>query len=69
MKSSQFSIIVGESTDRSDTKLLAIVVRISGLDEFLRLLEVKSGTARALYDSVKNYLDSKEVPLLIHRWG
>jgi len=66
MRNNFFSIIIDESTDTSDVKQLAIVIRtfvnaeIS--DEFFTLLEVTSGTAQGLYESFTSYFETEAIP-------
>lgn len=65
----KFSIIIDESTDISVTQVLAIVVRYfdtnkqNVVDALLDTVTVEYGTAKALYDAVKETLKSRNIPL------
>ena len=64
----QFSILIDESTDKSSTKHLAIVVRLMDYDEykvrdeFLSLVEVKNCTAQGIYELIVNFFLKYSVP-------
>lgn len=61
-----FSLIVDESTDRSTTKHLAIIVRTAVdfhvEDSFLCLIPVVDGTATALHTACTKYFEEKNIP-------
>lgn len=66
IKNNPFSVLVDESTDVSCQKTLAVVVRnISDntvKDQFLKLLEVKDGTAQGLYTLLVDFFVNYNVP-------
>ncbi|KAE8747054.1 hypothetical protein FOCC_FOCC006192, partial [Frankliniella occidentalis] len=64
---SAFSLIIDESTDVSAVKFLALIIRYFSkteekvITEFPGFIEVYSATAVALFESIKNYLQSIEL--------
>jgi hypothetical protein len=68
-KSKYFSLIIDESTDITTTKTLIMYVRYFDFDEnqpkseFFALLELTDTTAKGIYNSIKNFLESKELGL------
>lgn len=59
IKNNKFSLIVDESTDKSGTKSLALVARVSNVkkadDLFLGSLPVASATADSLYRKIRDF--------------
>nr|CAI5858517.1 unnamed protein product [Callosobruchus analis] len=66
LQKNKFSLIVDESTDRSTTKHLALIVRTAVdfdvEDSFLRLIPVVDGTATALHSACTKYFVEKNIP-------
>ena len=68
-RSHKFSILIDESTDTSVTQVLAVVVRYFDeekqdvTDALLDSIEVEDGSAQGLYNSLKNMLTEKNIPL------
>lgn len=66
LQKNKFSLIVDESTDRSSTKHLALIVRTAVdfhvEDSFLCLIPVVDGTATALHNACTKYFDEKNIP-------
>lgn len=63
-----FSIIADESTDRSDTKSLVVIVKYvdsenTVREEFLALLKVDDATASGQKDLLTKYFKKVDVPL------
>lgn len=65
MKNNLFSIMIDESTDKSNTKHLVIVTRMMNIetyevsDEFAGLVQVSHGTAQGLYDTIIMFFNKK----------
>lgn len=66
LQKNKFSLIVDESTDRSTTKHLALIVRtavdFNVEDSFLCLIPVVDGTATALHNACTKYFEEKNIP-------
>jgi hypothetical protein len=67
MKTNKFSILVDESTDKTDEKHLAVVVRtclnnLDVRDEFLCMLDVVDGTSNGLYTLLIDFFNKHEIP-------
>lgn len=61
-----YSIIVDESTDRSVSKNLAILIRIyDGVcaDRFLTLIHVSDGTAESIFNAIMNVFKENDIPI------
>ncbi|KYN10134.1 hypothetical protein ALC57_17729 [Trachymyrmex cornetzi] len=71
LQSSRFSILIDESTDISDTKLLCVLIRyVSPLNkkvitQLLELvsLDAKDCSARKLFEVFENLLEEKKIPI------
>nr|CAI5846293.1 unnamed protein product [Callosobruchus analis] len=67
MKNNKFSLIAHESTDRSNVKNLALVVRINCQNEiikdyFLALIPVQDATGAALFEHIIDFFNNYKVP-------
>nr|CAI5854138.1 unnamed protein product [Callosobruchus analis] len=67
MKNNKFSLIADESTDRSNVKNLALVVRINCQNEiikdyFLALIPVQDATGAALFEHIIDFFNNYKVP-------
>nr|CAI5841217.1 unnamed protein product [Callosobruchus analis] len=67
MKNNKFSLIADESTDRSNVKSLALVVRINCQNEiikdyFLALIPVQDTTGAALFEHIIDFFNNYKVP-------
>ncbi|XP_037301008.1 uncharacterized protein LOC115447681, partial [Manduca sexta] len=66
LQKNKFSLIVDESTDRSSTKHLALIVRnavdFHVEDSFLCLIPVVDGTATSLHSACAKYFTEKNIP-------
>ncbi|CAG9818146.1 unnamed protein product [Phaedon cochleariae] len=68
LKRNYFSLIIDETTDIGSKKSLAVVARYfkedagGTQDRFLALLEVADGTAKGLYNAIKNLLTELDIP-------
>lgn len=66
MKTSKFSIIVDESTDKGCVKHLCMVARMLVDDQikdcFLGLIPLKDSSALSLYNSIVNFFTDNEIP-------
>lgn len=68
IKNQQFSMIINESTDKSATKHLAVVVRLLDgyvyevRDEFLCLIDISDGSAQGVYNTIIHFFAEHSVP-------
>jgi len=68
IKNQQFTMIIDESTDKSATKHLAVVVRLLDLhvyevrDEFLCLIDISDGSALGVYNAIVNFFSEHSIP-------
>ncbi|CAH1099559.1 unnamed protein product [Psylliodes chrysocephalus] len=67
LRKNNFSIIIDETTDVGTKKCLALVVRYwnegTVKDRFLELLEIKQCTAEAIFNCIREFFDSNNIPL------
>lgn len=67
LKTNTFSLIIDESTDKSKTKHLALIVRTAinfkVEDHFFALIPIVDGTATSLYNEIMESFKSKDIPL------
>ena len=68
LKVQKFSLLLDESTDVSNTKQLAVVVRIVNKekeiveDKFLHLLDVEDCSAESLFQIIKQFFEKHGIP-------
>ena len=68
IRSQKFTMLIDESTDKSATKNLAIVVRLLDFDnyivrdQFLSLIEICDGSALGIYNAIINFFNKHSVP-------
>ena len=69
LQNTKFSLLIDESTDISVSQVLAIVVRFFDetaqdvRDAFFESVTVQDGSARGLYDAVKQLLAQHSIPI------
>ena len=73
LREDKFSIMIGESTDKSSIKPLAVVTRMfvknTVQDEFLCTKEVKIADTEHLYILIVNYFNDNEIPYKVNGIG
>lgn len=68
IKNQKFTMIIDESTDKSATKHLAVVVRLLDFnvyevrDEFLCLIDISDGSALGVYNTIKQFFSEHSIP-------